>query len=229
MQIQASSGASFNIFQYIIELTQKYSDILNIELTTQQVQNLSSGFIVILGVLFLITVFFLVFIFMNSHKNTIIKTTQSEKTQSKKRVQELEHELKCTKEIHEEVLAETLDNSLDIKEAKEILLFINDIIREKFNHQMYSKLLPNYIANKSIDLATHKDIIDRIYTTVTITLTPGIRKKIKKYYTTKGIELLIKERVISLISEVDFNMGNSKNKKAIMDDFDSKSIQRLLK
>lgn len=100
---------------------------------------------------------------------------------------------------------------LNIKEASDIIKYLNELIQEKFNYHLHSKLLTLYIDGKIPEIKLIKSIKEHVYLSVTTSLSPEFKKLLLKYHTPKGIEVFIHERTMTLLNEVDFTMTKSKN------------------
>lgn len=115
---------------------------------------------------------------------------------------------------------------LDIKEAQEVLDYLNNLIREKFNYHLHSKLLPLYVSGKIPETKVVKEIKENIYLSVTASVSPQLKKIILKYFSSKGVELLIHEKIMTMINEVDFTM--TKSEKDVFKDITAKNISKIL-
>lgn len=115
---------------------------------------------------------------------------------------------------------------LDIKEAQEVLDYLNNLIREKFNYHLHSKLLPLYVSGKIPETKIVKEIKENIYLSVTASISTQLKKIILKYFSPKGIELLIHEKIMTMINEVDFTM--TKSERDVFKDITAKNISKIL-
>ena len=106
---------------------------------------------------------------------------------------------------------ETKITAVSVNEAQEVLVYLNALIQEKFNYHLYSKLLTTYSDNRVPEVKDIKKIKEHIYLSVTTSLAVGFKKTILRYHTVKGIEVIIHERVMTLLNEVDFTMTNKKD------------------
>ncbi len=114
-----------------------------------------------------------------------------------------------------------------IKNAFEVLNFLDRFIKDKFNYHLYLELLPIYLDNKIPEKNLIKTLKEKIYVSVVGSLSQSLKKKIMQYYTEKGIEIYIHEKIIVYMNETDFKTA-SKFSEAFRD-LDNKKIDRLLK
>jgi hypothetical protein len=114
-----------------------------------------------------------------------------------------------------------------IKTAFEVLNFLDRFIKDKFNYHLYLELLPIYLDNKIPEKNLIKTLKEKIYVSVVGSLSQSLKKKIMQYYTEKGIEIYIHEKIIVYMNETDFKTA-SKFSEAFRD-LDNKKIDRLLK
>lgn len=143
-------------------------------------------------------------------------------------------EIKKNKELQDQIdgliqneISDPDTSSFSIEEAEKIFNYLDILIKDKFNQQLYSQLLPQYMNSNGPDTALVKEIIDRVYVTVTATLTPAMKTRILKYYTQRGIELLIREKVSSLINEIDFTMSGKASNSAFKE-LNTRNIDQIL-
>ncbi len=121
------------------------------------------------------------------------------------------------------------DQDINMKEATEVLQYLNELITEKFNYHLHTKLLPLYISDKTPDISVIKEIKAHVYVSVTTSISSPMKKLILKYHPTKGIQILIHEKILTLINEVDFTMTKRKNTSNAFKDININNVDQLLK
>lgn len=114
-------------------------------------------------------------------------------------------------EIKAKQQEESKTNSLTMQEAREVIDYMNLLIQEKFNYHLHSKLLPLYVSGKTPEIKVIKEIKDHIYLSIITSLSPALKNKILKYHTNKGLDIMIHERIMSLLNEIDFTMTKNKS------------------
>jgi hypothetical protein len=93
---------------------------------------------------------------------------------------------------------------VDLKKALVALDFLNKIIKEKYNYYMYLDLLPVYIEKKIPEKKLIDKTKNKIYVSVVGSLSRSVKFEILNYFTEKGIEIYVNERIIILMNETDF-------------------------
>jgi len=101
---------------------------------------------------------------------------------------------------------------VDFKAAEDVLNFLNKLIHEKFNFYLYSELLPLYQKNKIPENSIITEIKNNIYISITASITSNMKLEILKFFTRKGIEMYIHEKIMLLINKIDYGQaGANKN------------------
>ena len=104
---------------------------------------------------------------------------------------------------------------IDMEEADKILNYLNRLIKEKYNYYMYLELLPLYMENKVPENKVIDSIKKKIYATVVGGFPHAMKQNILKYFTEKGIEVYINERILFYINQTDFKLNPEENFKGI--------------
>jgi len=104
-------------------------------------------------------------------------------------------------------------DQIDFRYASEAMNFLDKIIQEKYKFYMYSTLMPLYLDNKIPEKKMINEIKEKIYVSVVGSLTTETKKSILSFFTEKGIEIYIHEKIIGLMNETDFKASNKLNEK----------------
>ena len=98
---------------------------------------------------------------------------------------------------------------INLVKGQQSIDFLERLIKEKYNYHLYLTLLPIYMDKK----IPEKKIIDttkeKIYVSVVGSLTNQVKTEMLKYFTEKGIEIFIHEKIIILMNETDFKASDS--------------------
>jgi len=78
------------------------------------------------------------------------------------------------------ICVSTDEVKIDIKEAVEVLHYLNELITEKFNYHLHTKLLPLYVSDKTPDISVIKEIKEHVYVSVTTSISSPMKKLILK-------------------------------------------------
>jgi heme exporter protein D len=105
------------------------------------------------------------------------------------------------KEIQQE---EEFIQKINITEGELILNFLDRFILEKYNYHKYLTLLPIYLDKKIPEKNIVQDVKEKIYVSVVGSLTKPVKSKILTFFTEKGIEIYIHEKIVILMNETDF-------------------------
>jgi uncharacterized protein YneF (UPF0154 family) len=99
-----------------------------------------------------------------------------------------------------------LQNSqvFNFKSGQEALDYLDRLIKEKYTYQLYANLLPIYLDRKIPEKNIVKEIKEKIYVTTVGSLSPEVKREILKYFTQKGIEIYINEKIMIYMNETDF-------------------------
>ncbi len=93
---------------------------------------------------------------------------------------------------------------VSLVKGQEAIDFIERLIKEKYNYYMYLELLPIYLDHKIPEKNKIKVIKEKIYVSVVGSLTRHVKSEILDFFTEKGIEIFIHEKIIILMNETDF-------------------------
>ncbi len=93
---------------------------------------------------------------------------------------------------------------LNFTKGQEAIDFLERLIKEKYNYYMYLELLPIYLDRKIPEKNIIKTIREKIYVSVVGSLTRNVKEEMLKYFTEKGIEIFVNEKIIILMNETDF-------------------------
>jgi len=103
-------------------------------------------------------------------------------------------------------------STVNFKTASEALEFINKITEEKFNFYLFGELLPLYQKSKIPETSVITEIKNSIYLSITASLTSDMKLEILKFFTKKGIEMHIHEKIMLLMNKIDYTLtSGSKN------------------
>ncbi len=93
---------------------------------------------------------------------------------------------------------------IDLRKGQLAMDFLERLIREKYNYYMYLELLPIYLDRKIPEKNTIKNIKEKIYVSVVGSLTRSVKHEILNFFTEKGIEIFVNEKIIIMMNETDF-------------------------
>ena len=101
---------------------------------------------------------------------------------------------------------------VNFKTASDALEFINKITEEKFNFYLFGELLPLYQKSKIPETSVITEIKNSIYLSITASLTSDMKLEILKFFTKKGVEMHIHEKIMLLMNKIDYTLtSDSKN------------------
>ena len=92
----------------------------------------------------------------------------------------------------------------DFKYSEDALKFIDKLIQSKYNYHLYTTLLPVYLDKKIPEKKMIETVKEKIYVSIVGGLTRETKKSILRFFTEKGIEIYINEKIIVLMNETDF-------------------------
>jgi hypothetical protein len=101
-------------------------------------------------------------------------------------------------------------SNLNINEAQDLLNFLDELIKRKFNFYFIYEILPYYSAGERIDKSKLKELQEKFFIDISATINKDTKKLFKKYFTTTGIELYINERFLYYINKIDANFAEDK-------------------
>jgi len=116
-----------------------------------------------------------------------------------------------------------LDIKIDIGTSKSIKNFIIDLVDDRFNYYLYTEILPLYMSNKKLDKTMIQEIKEKIFIEISLFLSKEQKKYISNYFTQKGIQIFIYERVVILINKIDLSFYKN------IDQINEKDVDALLK
>jgi hypothetical protein len=99
-------------------------------------------------------------------------------------------------------------HKIDFKYTQVALDFLDRLIKEKYNFYLYTNLLPIYLDNKIPEKKLVQEIKEKIYVSVVGGLNPDTKKSILTFFTEKGIEIYIHEKIMILMNETDFRTSD---------------------
>jgi hypothetical protein len=111
-------------------------------------------------------------------------------------------------------------------EGQDALNFLDRIIKEKYNYHLYLILLPIYSDNKIPEKKVINELKEKIYVSVVGSLTHPVKKEILRFFTEKGIELYVHERIVILMNETDFRAVDKFNE--AFRDLNKNNIEKIL-
>jgi hypothetical protein len=100
------------------------------------------------------------------------------------------------------------ESNVDFKYAQSAIEFLDKIIKDKFNYHLYTNILPAYMDNKIPEKKVISDIKDKIYVSVVGGLSQETKKSILNFFTEKGIEIYVHEKIMTHMNETDFRTVN---------------------
>ncbi len=106
----------------------------------------------------------------------------------------------------------------ELKEANEALMnpesdfvymqkaldFLDRVIKDKFDYYMYTTLLPLYLDNQVPEKKSMQELKVKIYVSVVGGLTTKTKRSILDFFTEKGIEIYIHEKIMIYMNKTDF-------------------------
>ncbi len=99
---------------------------------------------------------------------------------------------------------EIVDTKLiDLDEGQNAIAYLERLIKEKYNYYKYLELLPIYLDRKIPEKKIIKEIKEKVYVSVVGSLTHNVKKEILRFFTEKGIEIFVHEKIIIHMNETD--------------------------
>jgi hypothetical protein len=120
----------------------------------------------------------------------------------------------------------TQERIIDLTQGQDNLNFLDRMIKEKFNYHLYLTLMPIYFDGKIPEKKVIKDLKENIYVTVVGSLSNVVKKEMLRFFTEKGIELYVHERIIILLNETDFR--SSEKFKEAFRDLNVRNVDKIL-
>jgi hypothetical protein len=93
---------------------------------------------------------------------------------------------------------------MDFVKGEQALKFLDRIIKEKYTFHLYAKLLPIYLDKKIPEKNIVQEVKEKIYVSVVGSLSKDVKKNYLEYFTEKGIEIYINEKIMIYMNETDF-------------------------
>ncbi len=122
---------------------------------------------------------------------------------------------KKPKEIKIEV--PVVQTEVDINKSQLLIGFIEKLTKEKYTYYMYLELLPIYLDGKIPEKNKVQEIKEKIYASVVGSLTTEIKQEFLKFFTEKGIEIFVHQRIIILMNETDMTASDTPGSRFIGD------------
>ncbi len=97
-----------------------------------------------------------------------------------------------------------LNPDSDFIYMQKALDFLDRIIKDKFDYYMYTTLLPLYLDNKIPERKEMQELKIKIYVSVVGGLTTKTKRSILNFFTEKGIEIYINEKIMIYMNKTDF-------------------------
>jgi len=115
---------------------------------------------------------------------------------------------------------------IDPNHGQDALNFLDRIIKEKYNYHLYLTIMPIYLDRKIPEKKVIKELKEMIYVSVVGSLTSGIKREVLRFFTEKGIELYVHERIIILMNETDFRSAEKFNE--AFRDLNAHKLEKIL-
>ncbi len=118
------------------------------------------------------------------------------------------------------------DRTVDPNHGQDALNFLDRVIKEKYNYHLYLTLMPIYLDRKIPEKKVIKELKEKIYVSVVGSLTSGVKREVLRFFTEKGIELYVHERIIILMNETDFRSAEKFNE--AFRDLNAAKVEKIL-
>ena len=92
----------------------------------------------------------------------------------------------------------------DFKYTEDAIKFLDKLIEDKYNFYMYTVLIPIYLDHKIPEKKIIHDLKEKIYVSVVGGLQIRTKKSILEFFTEKGIEIYIHEKILVHMNKTDF-------------------------
>lgn len=93
---------------------------------------------------------------------------------------------------------------IDFTTGQKAMDYLDRLIKDKYQYYLYARFLPVYLDRKIPEKNIVNEIKEKIYVTVVGGLTQDVKQEILKYFTQKGIEIYINEKIMVYMNETDF-------------------------
>lgn len=100
------------------------------------------------------------------------------------------------------------EEPVDFKYIKESTDFLDELIRLKFSYYLYTFFIPLYLDKKVPEKAKVEEIKEKIYVSVVGGLSMRTKKSIMGFFTEKGVQMYINERILNHMNEVDYRTSD---------------------
>jgi hypothetical protein len=130
------------------------------------------------------------------------------------------------KKIKELLSLNDRHKNVDFKYVEDAMKFLDKIIQEKYKYHLYATLLPVYLDKQIPEKKMISEIKEKIYVSVVGSLTSETKKSILNFFTEKGIEIYIHEKIMVHMNETDFR-STEKFTEAFRD-IKSKNVDQLI-
>ncbi len=100
--------------------------------------------------------------------------------------------------------ADIQSKGIDLRKGQYSIDYLERLIKEKYNYYMYLELLPIYLDRKIPEKNVIRDVKEKIYVSVVGSITRQVKEEILTFFTEKGIEIFVHEKIVILINETDF-------------------------
>jgi len=107
---------------------------------------------------------------------------------------------------------------IDFNDAQSAITFLNIMIKEKYNYYNYIKLLPLYNELKIPENKLIQEIKHTIFLNIRGSLSEEITSNLLKYFSRKGLDIYINEKIIVFINQVDYNIKTNQSQKITSED-----------
>ncbi len=108
------------------------------------------------------------------------------------------------KKTLEEPIEKTEMIGIDLTKGQKAIDYLERLISEKYSYYKYLELLPIYLDNKIPEKKLIRETKEKIYASVVGSLTQEVKLEILKFFTEKGIEIFVHEKIIIHMNETDF-------------------------
>jgi hypothetical protein len=116
------------------------------------------------------------------------------------------NQFKSKKEIESEKPKELPESTkeVDLSRGQMALDYLDRLIKEKYQYYLYLDLLPIYLDRKIPEKNIISKTKEKIYVSIVGSLTRDVKQEILKYFTEKGIEIYVNEKILIYMNETDF-------------------------
>jgi len=121
--------------------------------------------------------------------------------------------VKRLKKMEEELIEEDRKKNqiINLIHGQEVLSFLESLIKDKYQYYLYQDLLPIYLDSKIPERTVVKKVKEKVYASIVGSLTTSVKQEILRFFTEKGIEILVNEKIITYMNETDFRASDKLN------------------